>query len=120
MTEYGILPTAIIEFSNDLVPIDGRVPYQLRRIVNIVKEELEYLKLGVLSTSVARGIRNKLIVDYLREDLFSEMQQDELWDSLGYGWTSDSSLDVLNLTRTQTNTYMAKLGQLTLDNVIAL
>ena len=43
--EHGILPTPIIEFSNDPVPIDGRVPYQLRRIVNVVKEELEYLKL---------------------------------------------------------------------------
>ena len=26
---HGILPTPIIEFSNDPVPIDGRVPYQL-------------------------------------------------------------------------------------------
>ena len=64
--EHGILPTPIIEFSNDPVPIDGRVPYQLRRIVNIVKEELEYLKLRGNSTSAACEIRNRLIVDFLR------------------------------------------------------
>ena len=78
------------------------------------------MKLRGLSTGAARGMRKKLIVDYLREDLFNEMQQEELWDSLGYGWTSDFALDVLNMTRTQTNTYMARLGQLTLGNVIAL
>ena len=114
------MPTPIIEFSNDYVPIDGRVPYQLRRLVNIVKKELEYLKLRGFSTGAARGIRSKIIVDYLREDLFNEMQQDVLWDSLGYGWTSDFALDVLNMTDTQTNTYMARIAQLTLGNVIAL
>ena len=109
--EHGILPTPIIEFSSDYVPIDGRVPYQLRRIVNIVKSELEYLKLRGFSTSAAHGIRNKPIVDYLREDLFNQMQQDELRDSLGYGWTGDFALDVLDMTDTQTNMYMARIAQ---------
>ena len=52
--------------------------------------------------------------------MFNQMQQDELWDLLGYDWTSDFALDVLNMTDTQTNTYMARTAQLTLGNVIAL
>ena len=37
--EHGILPTPNIEFSNEAV--DGRVPHQLRKIVDVVKKELE-------------------------------------------------------------------------------
>ena len=72
------------------------------------------------STSAARGIRDKQIADYLREDLSDQIEQDEFWESLGYGWTSDFALDVLQMTNTQTNTFLARIAQLTLGNVIAL
>ena len=57
--EYGILPTPIIQFSNDLVPIENRFSRQLRRIVDAVKRELEYLK--------HEG--NSMIIDFLQEHL---------------------------------------------------
>ena len=51
--EYGILPTPIIQFSRELTPIELRVPYQLKRVVDEIRKELEYLKPDGNTTSAA-------------------------------------------------------------------
>ena len=83
VAEYGILPTPLIVFTNEHAPIYGRVPHQLRRIVEVVRGELERLKARGFSTSAARGLRDKLVADYIQENLSNQIEQDELWESLG-------------------------------------
>ena len=120
MAEYGILPTPLMKFTNEPVPIYSRVPYQLKRIVEVVRGELERLKGMGFGTSATRGLRDKLVVDYIREDLSDQIRPDDLWDSLGYGWTSDFARNVLNLPETIVGTFRARISGLTLGNVIAL
>ena len=89
-------------------------------MVDEIRRELEYLKLEGSTTSAAYKLRDRTVVDFLREDLSGEITPDELWDSLGYGWTRDFAEEVLRMSTAQTNTYMVRLGQLSLGNIIAL
>ena len=78
------------------------------------------MKARGFSTSAARGLRDKLVTDNIREDLSDQIRPDELWDSLGYGWTSDLAREVLEMSGTEINTFLARIATLTFGNVIAL
>ena len=90
--KYGILPTPIVKFYYQSTSIEHRVPYQLKKVVDGVRRELEFLKLDGNTSSAAYRLRDRTVMDFLREDVAGEISPDELWDSLRYGWRDTSWL----------------------------
>ena len=112
--EHRILPTPIVKFSRESTPIEHRVPYQLRKVVYLMRRELEYMKLAGSTTSAAYRKKDRAVADSLRENVAGSITLDDLWDSLGYGWTRNFVEKVLGLSYAQINTYMVRLGQLSM------